>query len=178
MPDAEKTRFAGVSRSVLSPDGKTLVVASNPLDNSIIIDGKRIDGSGSRIQLPGPIRVWDIASGKLKYELKKAYGAMAFSPDGRFFLTSRIIWKTSTGERLGSLPESNHIRSLSFSRDGRYLATAVSGDLIRVWEVATWTKQNEFKGHRDRLTTVTFGPGQRLFSGSMDTTVLAWDVFQ
>jgi WD40 repeat protein len=175
VPDAEKPQYRQVSRSVLSPDGKTLVVAYQPFDNSIIIDGNRVERLGGKLQLPRPIRVWDIASGKLKYELKEAYGALAFSPDGRFFLTGRRIWKTSTGERLGSLPESNTIRSLSFSRDGRYLATAVSGDLIRVWNVATWTKRNEFKGHRDDLTTVMFGPGQRIFSGSMDTTILAWD---
>src|SRR5205807_113821 len=46
---------------------------------------------------------------------------------------------------------------------------------IRLWEVATWTAQNEYKGHRDRPTTLTFAPGGQLLSGSLDTTVLAWD---
>ena len=47
---------------------------------------------------------------------------------------------------------------------------------MQVWEVATWTKRNEFKGHRDRPTTLAFTPGGKLLSGSLDTTVLAWDL--
>ena len=47
---------------------------------------------------------------------------------------------------------------------------------IQIWEVATWTKRNEFKGHRDRPTTLTFAPNGQLLSGSLDTTVLAWDM--
>ena len=42
--------------------------------------------------------------------------------------------------------------------------------------MATWTKRNEFKGHRDRPTTLTFAPAGQLLSGSLDTTVLAWDI--
>jgi WD40 repeat protein len=57
-----------------------------------------------------------------------------------------------------------------------FLATAVPGGVIQIWEVATWTKRNEFQGHRDGLSTLTFAPGGQLLSGSPDTTVLAWDV--
>ncbi len=56
------------------------------------------------------------------------------------------------------------------------LATALPGGAIQLWEVATWTKRNEFKGHRDRPTALTFAPGGQLLSGSVDTTVLAWDI--
>jgi hypothetical protein len=42
--------------------------------------------------------------------------------------------------------------------------------------VATWTKRNEYKGHRDRPTALTFTPAGQLLSGSLDTTVLAWDI--
>jgi hypothetical protein len=64
--------------------------------------------------------------------------------------------------------------AVAFSRDGRLLATALPEGAIRLWEAATWTVRNEYKGHRDRPTALTFAPGWRLLSGSLDTTVLAW----
>ena len=74
------------------------------------------------------------------------------------------------------MPDELSIRAAAFSRDGRFLATAVPGGTIQIWEVATWTKRNEFKGHRDRPTALTFAPDGQLLSGSLDTTVLAWDM--
>src|SRR5262249_18575744 len=44
------------------------------------------------------------------------------------------------------------------------------------WEVATWKVRAEFRGHRDRVTAVAFGPDGRLFTGGLDTVVLGWDV--
>jgi HEAT repeat protein len=42
--------------------------------------------------------------------------------------------------------------------------------------VATWKVRAEFRGHRDRVTAVAFGPDGRLFTGGLDTVVLRWDV--
>jgi hypothetical protein len=85
------------------------------------------------------------------------------------------VCDTATGERVAILPNDLYIRAAAFSRDGRFLATVVPGDVIQLWEAATWTRRTEFKGHRDRPTTLTFGPKGLLLSGSVDTTVLAWD---
>jgi WD40 repeat protein len=46
---------------------------------------------------------------------------------------------------------------------------------MHIWEVATWKKRVEFKGHRDRPTALPFAPGGQLLSGGLDTTVLVWD---
>jgi hypothetical protein len=67
-----------------------------------------------------------------------------------------------------------YIHAAAFSRDGRFLATAVEEGAIQLWEVATWTKLKEFKGHRDPPTALAFMPNGQLLSGSIDTTVLAW----
>src|SRR5205823_1772859 len=107
---------------------------------------------------------------------------MAFSPDGRLLATAGekrpvFVWDAATGKRVAALPYGLPIgaSAVAFSRDGRFLATALPEGAIRLWEVATWTAQNEYKGHRDRPTTLTFAPGGQLLSGSLDTTVLAWD---
>ncbi|HMF13151.1 MAG TPA: hypothetical protein VKE94_12630, partial [Gemmataceae bacterium] len=108
---------------------------------------------------------------------------MAFSPDGRLLVTagereSAFVWETATGKRVSALPDGLPIgaSAVAFSRDGRLLATALPEGPIRLWEVATWTARNEYKGHRDRATTLTFAPRRQLLSGSLDTTVLAWDL--
>ena len=42
--------------------------------------------------------------------------------------------------------------------------------------MATWKVRAEFRGHRDRVTALAFGPDGRLFTGGLDTVVLGWDV--
>jgi RNA polymerase sigma factor (sigma-70 family) len=171
VSEALKKLSHRIWRTVLSPDGKTLAVEYQPLDTGGGLGGR---GRGER---PHLVKIWDVATGK---ELPELSGGSVldngFSPDGRFVVTTggNFVYEIATGTRLATLPAELHIRAAAFSRDGRFLATVVPGDTIQLWEVATWTKRNEFKGHRDQPTTLTFAPGQ-LLSGSVDTTVLAWD---
>jgi hypothetical protein len=133
---------------------------------------------GKPLAPPHELRLWDVATGK---ELPKLNGGhpIAFSPDGRLVVTrgENCVCEIATGKRVVNLPDDPmlYIRAVDFSPDGRYLAMAVPEDLIQIWEVATWTKRNEFHGCPDRSITLTFGPGERLFTGNQDTTVLAWD---
>jgi WD40 repeat protein len=93
-----------------------------------------------------------------------------------FITETGNVWETATWKRIAALPREPHMRTIAISRDGRFLAAIVSGDVIQVWDVATWTKRKEFKGHRDSPTVLSFTPGGQILSGSADTTVLAWDV--
>jgi hypothetical protein len=117
-----------------------------------------------------------VATGKELPELGGGRPA-ALSPDGRLVVTGGgQVCLVATGKRVAALPNGISIGPAAFSRDGRFLATAVSGGVLQIWEVATWTRRNEFKGgHRDGVSTLTFAPGGQLLSGSPDTTVLAWD---
>jgi len=187
VPDALKKQSFFVRRTQLSPDGKTVVVTYE-------------ENLGGRLgRLAGPpqhVRLWDVSSGKQLPELSDGHPLdKAFSPDGRLVVTNggnsvkvfspdgrlvgptggNLVCETATGIRVAALPNELYIRAAAFSRDGRFLATAVGDGVIQIWEVATWTKRNEYKGHRDRPTTLTFTPAGQLLSGSVDTTVLAWD---
>jgi WD40 repeat protein len=153
-------------RMVLSPDGKTLAVSYHPVDEGTIGPPR-----------PRPSRLWDLATGKELHTLEGDYGDMVFSPDGRLLITDTgNVWETATWKRVAALPREPRMRTIAISRDGRFLAAIVSGDVIQVWDVATWTRRKEFKGHRDSPTILTFTPGGQLLSGSADTTVLAWDL--
>jgi WD40 repeat protein len=181
--DALKKQSYFVGRTQLSPDGRTAVVTY-------------VEDRGGRLGR-GPhhlVRLWDVATGKERAPLNGAHPLdKAFSPDGRLVATNggnhvrmyspdgrligptdgNAVCETAGGTRVAALPPV-YIHAAAFSRDGRFLATAVEEGAIQLWEVATWTKLKEFKGHRDPPTALAFMPNGQLLSGSIDTTVLAW----
>ncbi len=175
VPDALKKQSFQVGRTQLSPDGKTVAV-----DYAQIDAGGLLNLGRGLADPPHEVRLWDVATAKELPHLNGGYPIdRAFSPDGRFVVTrsGNFVYEIVTGDRVAALPDDPmlYIRAAAFSRDGRFLATAVPEGVIQIWEVATWTKRNEFKGYQDRSITLTFGPGGQLFTGNQDTTVLAWD---
>jgi RNA polymerase sigma factor (sigma-70 family) len=122
--------------------------------------------------------------------LMQSMDGRAFSPDGRFladwvqnpFGPSRVdhlyVWETATGRAVATLHVGRQAGSANaaFAPDGRTLAVASPDGTVRLWEVATWKVRAEFRGHRDRVTALAFGPDGRLFTGGLDTVVLGWDV--
>jgi hypothetical protein len=88
------------------------------------------------------------------------------------------VWEVATGAAVATLAAGPRrgATSAAFAPDGRTLATASADGVVRLWEVATWTVRAEFRGHRDRVTALAFGPDGRLFTGGLDSVVLGWDV--
>jgi RNA polymerase sigma factor (sigma-70 family) len=169
VPEFVKKESYFVRRVLLSPDGRTLV---KTYEKDL---GGRLGGLGEH---PHLVVLWDVATGKELPRLPGGYPVDGgFSPDGRLVVTQgeNFVCEVATGDRVAALPDDQYIRAAAFSRDGRFLATTVPGDVIQIWEVATWTKRNEWKGHGGQPTTLTFAPNGQLLSGSQDTTVLAWD---
>jgi RNA polymerase sigma factor (sigma-70 family) len=184
--DGETKKSYYAWHAVLSPDGRTLAVSYQRADNTTILFAGVV------------VRLFDVATGKERHELtghaNQVLG-MAFSPDSRLLATcgenpynlgrpgrgavvDRVfVWDVATGKRAagaaGGLPLG--AGSVAFAPDGRTLATASADGVIRLWEVASWTVRAEFRGHRDRVSALAFAPDGRLLSGSLDTTVLAWD---
>ncbi len=168
LPPKEKTYI--VTRTLLSPDGKTAVVTYREHSN--------IDRWGLRGP-PQHDRLWDVATGTELPGLNGDHPGnpvdRAFSPDGRLVVTSAgKVFETATGKQVAAFHDL-YPRAAAFSRDGRLLATTGAGDVIQLWDTTMWTKRTEYKGHRDQPTALAFTPAGQLLSGSIDTTVLAWD---
>lgn len=101
-----------------------------------------------RHQQTGPLRLWDTVAGKDRWQL--------------------------------TLREENEpLGPLVFSPDSQLLAGAGfrSDRTVRVWDVASGKELRRFAGHEGAVQTLAFSPdGQRLASGSEDTTILIWDL--
>ncbi|WP_341732678.1 NACHT domain-containing protein [Microcoleus sp. EPA2] len=69
------------------------------------------------------------------------------------------------------------VRSVTFSPDGKLLATGDSDGVVRLWEASSGREILTCKGHTNVVESVAFSPdGEILASGSYENTIKLWDV--
>ena len=70
------------------------------------------------------------------------------------------------------------VQALSFSSDGRLLASCGLDGAVRLWESASGQERRRYQGHRSWALSIDFAPdGGRLASASLDGTAVVWQVF-
>ncbi|MHC5741441.1 MAG: nSTAND1 domain-containing NTPase [Nostoc sp.] len=163
----ERNRLEGHSAEVssvsFSPDGKTIVSASN--DKTAIIWGR--DGTKLRT-LTGHT---DIVR------------SVSFSPDGQMIATASFdctvkLWRTSDGGLIRTLKgHTAEVLSLSWSANGKMIATGSADRTAKIWQVSDGHLLRTFSGYRDFVNSVSFSPnGEILAIASADKTVKLWRV--
>ncbi|MEH1986659.1 nSTAND1 domain-containing NTPase [Nostoc sp.] len=163
----ERNRLEGHSAEVssvsFSPDGKTIVSASN--DKTAIIWGR--DGTKLRT-LTGHT---DIVR------------SVSFSPDGQMIATASFdrtvkLWRTSDGTLIRTLNgHTAEVLSLSWSGNGKTIATGSADRTAKIWQVSDGHLLRTFSGYRDFVNSVSFSPdGEILAIASADKTVKLWRV--
>jgi len=66
---------------------------------------------------------------------------------------------------------------VSFSPDGRILASGSSDKTVRLWETASGREMHTIGGHTDTVSSLAFSPdGKLLMSAAQDGTVRLWGV--
>ena len=167
-------RSFGNKNVAFSPDGKTIL--SRCEQQVICLRDAATYTEIGRLEIPGH---WaDIA---------------VFSPDGHTLAGANYyyhghahygseivrLWDVDTDTEIGRLwGHIGGVNSVSFSPDGRTLATAGSVDAtVRLWNVETRTEIGTLEGHTAAVKSVSFSPdGRTLASGSHDRTVRLWNV--
>ncbi|KAI9301192.1 WD40-repeat-containing domain protein [Cunninghamella echinulata] len=110
-----------------------------------------------------------------------------FSADGRYLAAgcnhTTFIYDTTSFVRIAVLldetvnrEEDLYIRSVSFSPDGKHLATGAEDKQIRIWDIGKKRIRNVLRGHEQDIYSLEFSrDGNILVSGSGDRTVKIWD---
>ncbi len=176
---AEVRRLAlaatGVSAVAFSPNGKLLACAG-----------------GNRVQL------YDAATGAEVRQIDAPGGAamLAFAPDSATVAAASLdqavrLWETATGKLLHQLgPASGLARNgpavlrfgagqalcVAFSPDGKAVA-AGSGNVVRIWDVASGKEEPLAGGHRGPITALAVAAdGKTVLSHGADHLVRRWDL--
>ena len=162
-----------VTDLAFSPDGKTIANASQGNDRNEY-----------------PIKLWDIATGKLKLILEghlKYTASIEFSPDGETLASGSdngmiAFWNTTTGrKKLDFEAHENSVISVAYSPYGGTLAS-VGWDhgwdqFIRFWNAETGHHKLIISGHTDNVYSVSFSlDGKTLASGSGLGFIRFWNI--
>jgi WD40 repeat protein/serine/threonine protein kinase len=144
----------------------------------------------------GAVKLWDATRLAEKQEPRLTLRArvpgpgvnVAFSPDGRRLATvvegnTVKIWDVEKGgEPLTTLRgHSKEVYAVAFSPDdeGRWVASGGEDGKVKIWDSRSGELVFTFHGHTGLVSSLAFSPdGKRLYSGSRDTTVKAWDLTQ
>jgi sugar lactone lactonase YvrE len=117
--------------------------------------------------------------------------SLALSPAGKTLAVSPMLsatpdrvtytaclWEVASGKKRLRLPEGcGQEGPMAFAPDGRTLAVMDQSRAIVCVDLPTGQKVRSLSGHSEEVTALAFAPdGKTLFSGSRDTTLLAWDV--
>jgi RNA polymerase sigma factor (sigma-70 family) len=163
-----------VTSITFAPDGKTL--ASGGADGTTrfwnLEDGTelrqmigRTPGLPPKPQPGMTMPPMPTAGGKINVDVD----CLAFAPDGKTIASGCSdytvrIWQAATGKQVYQLAEQGPVTAVTFSLDGRMLASANGWDnKIRLWEMASGKVRLEIDGHADRAA-LAFSPDGRILA--------------
>jgi WD40 repeat protein len=149
-------------------------------------DGKHLTTIGD----DGTVIVWDAQTYE---ELRRMPGTtkpsdlftdqrIAYSPDGKLLAACDSkqlkVYEADSGELLMSLSgHEQDVLSVTFSVDGKYLATGSGDTLVRIWDIEGGKLLHILEGHSAEVGGLAFSPdGKLLLSSSEDGTLIIWDV--
>jgi WD40 repeat protein len=165
-----------------SPDGKWL--ASAAWDYTIRL-----------WDVPACIRATTCEASRILQGHHGYFHSVSFSPDGKLLASAGNdylptdgvkpsngpnniqIWDVATRSSKELPGHTGFIYQVSFSPDGKRLASGSEDKTIKIWDVTTRKAIKTLTGHSDGVNGVSFSPnGKLLASASSDHSIKIWDV--
>ena len=107
---------------------------------------------------------------------------IAYSPDGKRLAAcdgnQLKVYDPASGELLRTLSgHEQDVISVTFSTDGKYIATGSSDTTVRIWDARSGNLLHTLEGHSAEVGGLAFSPeGTLLLSSSEDGTLIIWNV--
>ncbi|MDT7898200.1 MAG: WD40 repeat domain-containing protein [Armatimonadota bacterium] len=147
---------------------RTLSGHSKPVVTVALSPDGQFIASGSE---DSTVRVWRMADGKLVKVLQghmkgKAVNVVRFSPDGKWLAFGDIgitIYRFPEGRKERIAAHRCGIAALSFTPDNRFLISASSDGMVKVWQVLDGVKVGEWKSEKAVLRAWAEQADQTLF---------------
>jgi len=141
-----------IHHAAFAPDGRTMASAS----------------------ADGTVKVWNVEAEQVSLTLTEEATSVAFSPDGSILATGGEttikLWVVRTGQILTTIEmDSDWVKSLSFSPDGKALAWVDDDEVVEVWDLRARRAKYSLPGRVDALWHA--GPA---FTDEECETVIQW----
>jgi WD40 repeat protein/energy-coupling factor transporter ATP-binding protein EcfA2 len=178
-----------LSALALSPDGKHLAALT---DQSALVLWDAAAKKPEDAPLAPPVAINQPAANRPPDFRRDPYASrVAFSPDNKTVAATRgvasvMLWDITAPHLARFLPmaaDFGDVTALAFSPDGRILAVAnvsrAGYSSISLWDMTTNPEHVRLKleGHKGEIRSMAFRPdGKVLASGSLDDSVILWDV--